>query len=161
MNMGEPPGWNRNLKSSSTNVLINLASLALYAGSGPGGRGRHLEKCQSTQKIYRPASGRTNTRVRKVVQSMKNPPAELKWNQRTRSSMGGRRGKRRLMGGVQGSFICNMTRWRSCRDHIHTLVRGRLPNLVCLGCKFPGILDILFFLRWVCMYRESGKRRTN
>ena len=56
----------------------------------------------------------------------------------------GRTGRRMLTESIQGSFIWNMTRRRSCGDHIHTPVVGRLSNLVCLGCKFPGILDILF-----------------
>ena len=55
----------------------------------------------------------------------------------------GRTGRRMLTESIQGSFIWNMTRRRSCGDHIHTPVGGRLPNLVCLGCKFPGILNIL------------------
>ena len=48
-------------------------------------------------------------------------------------------GRRTLSEGVQGSFIWDLTRKRS-RDHIHTPVRSRLPNLVCFGCKFPRIL---------------------
>ena len=28
-------------------------------------------------------------------------------------------------------------------DCVDTPVGGRLPNLICLGCKFPGILDVL------------------
>ena len=47
------------------------------------------------------------------------------------------------MEGIQFSFTWNLTRRKSCGDHIQTLVGGRLPNLVCFGCKFPGILDIL------------------
>ena len=62
----------------------------------------------------------------------------------TWSSTGGRTGRRTLPEDFKGSFIWNLTRRRSWGDHIHTLVGGRLPNLVCFGCKFPGILDILF-----------------
>ena len=62
---------------------------------------------------------------------------------RTRSSAWSRMGRRMSTEGVQGSFLWNLTRRRSCRDHIHFMVEGRLSNLVCFGCKFSGILDIL------------------
>ena len=55
---------------------------------------------------------------------------------RTRSSMG----SRMLMEGIQSSFIWNLTRGKSCKDHVHTLDGDRLPNLV---CKFPEVFDIL------------------
>ena len=47
------------------------------------------------------------------------------------------------MESVEDSIFWNWS-WRRDRgDCIDTLVEGRLPNLVCLGCKFLGILDVL------------------
>ena len=63
--MGEPSGWNRNLRNGRMAILMNLASLALNAGSGPGG---DIPRKVSSHKGSRDQlSGRTNTRVRKVV----------------------------------------------------------------------------------------------
>ena len=81
MNVGEPPGRDRNLRKSRTNLLMNLTSLALDAGSGPGGdilRETSLYEGPGDQPM-----GRTNAMVREFVKIIKNPLVELNWNQRT------------------------------------------------------------------------------
>ena len=47
------------------------------------------------------------------------------------------------MKGLKGGFIRDWDWRRGLGDKIHTLVGGRLPNLVNFGCKLPRILDTL------------------
>ena len=68
MDVGEPPGRDRNLRNSRMNVLVNFTPLAFNAGSGPGGdifREASPDKGPQDQ-----SPERTNTRVGEVV---KNP----------------------------------------------------------------------------------------
>ena len=109
--MGEPPGRDWNLRNSRTNLLMNLTSLALNAGSGPGG---DISRETSPYKGPRDQPpGRTNARVREVVKSIKNPPAELNWNQRTRRSCGEVTEDRRGPGG-DGDHTDNVSGQEGC-----------------------------------------------
>ena len=75
MNVREPSGWNRNLRNSRMNVLVNLAPLTLNTGSGPG---RDILREASPDKGPQDQSwGRTNTRVGEAVESFKNSEGEL------------------------------------------------------------------------------------
>ena len=86
MDVGEPHGSDWNLRNSRTNMLMNLTSLALDKGPGPGGDiSREAIPYEGPQDQ---PPGKTNTRVSEVVKSSKNPPAELNWNQRTQRSCG-------------------------------------------------------------------------
>ena len=108
---GEPPDRDWNLRNSRTNILMNLTSLAIDAGSGPGGD-ISREACLYKGPQDQPWGGK-NARVREVVKSIKNPLAELNWNHMTRRSSGevteDRRGSggdgdhtKRMVGGLHG-----------------------------------------------------------
>ena len=62
---------------------------------------------------------------------------------RTRSSMRSRAGRGTLTESIEGSIIWNWSWRRGGEDCIDTPVRGRLPNLICLCRKLPGILDVI------------------
>ena len=63
------------------NILMKFTTLALNAGSGPGGDiSREASPDRGSQD--QPPE-RTNTSVRDVVKSIKNSTVELNWNQRT------------------------------------------------------------------------------
>ena len=65
MDVGEPSDWDRNLRNSSLNMLMNLASLALNTGFGPCGD--ILRETSPHEGPRDQLPGRTNTRMRKVV----------------------------------------------------------------------------------------------
>ena len=44
---------------------------------------------------------------------------------------------------LEGSIFWNWSRRRDQENCVDTPLGGRLPNLVSLGCKLPGILDVL------------------
>ena len=78
MNVTEPLSWDRNLRNRDVNMLENLTLLTVQTTSGPVGD--ILGESRPNKGTRNQSLARTNTRVRDVLESVKNPAAERNRN---------------------------------------------------------------------------------
>ena len=74
VNVIEPSSWDRNLRNRELNMLENLTPLTMQTTSGPVGV--ILGEPRPNKGTRNQSLGRTNTRVRDAVESVKNSAAE-------------------------------------------------------------------------------------